>query len=297
MTFMEIKTITPAAPAATPPVAVADELPVTIIEANQGWLSLNLIDVWRYRDLLFLLIWRDISARYRQSVVGYGWAIIKPILSMLIFTFVFGTVAGIDAGELPYAIFAFSGLLPWMYFAAAVTGATGSVVGGSALLQKVYFPRLILPLSSVVVGLVELSIQLVVLFLLMIWYRIVPGPQIVLAPLFILGATLTALAIGLWLTALNVRFRDVGQAIPFFVQAGMWLSPVVYPSSKIPAAIRPFYALNPMVGVIEGFRWCLLETSPPNWSMIAISYSMVVILLVTGLFYFRKTETTFVDII
>ncbi|MCA9081008.1 MAG: ABC transporter permease [Planctomycetaceae bacterium] len=270
---------------------------ITVIEPATGWPTLNLSDVWRYRDLLVLLIWRDISARYRQSVVGYGWAIIRPVLSMLIFTFVFSYVAKISTDGVPYALFAFTGLLPWLYFSGALSSCTTSVVSGGALLRKVYFPKLILPLASVTGGLVELAIQLVVLAILIGIYRVSLGPQLLLAPVFILGAVLTALAIGLWLTALNVKYRDVGQAVPFFVQAWMWLSPVVYPSSKVPEAYRSLFALNPMVGVIEGFRWSVLNSAPPDWQMVGISFSVVGALLVTGIMYFRKTENTFADII
>ena len=280
-----------------PAAPIEAELPVTVIEPPSGWLSLNLAEVWRYRDLLHQLVWRDISARYRQSIVGYGWAILKPVLSMVIFTFVFSRVAGLSTGAVPYALFAFTGLLPWMYFAAAVTTSTNSVVTGGALLKKVYFPRLILPLASVITGLVDLVIQLIVLVILMFWYQVTPGPQVVLAPVFILIATLTSLAIGLWLTAINVKYRDVGQAIPFLVQTGMWLSPVVYPSSKVPEAYRPIFALNPLVGVIEGFRWSLLNTEPPDWTVMTISLTAVLVLFTSGLFYFRRTETTFADII
>jgi lipopolysaccharide transport system permease protein len=275
----------------------SDDLPVTVIEPSSGWLSLNLADVWRYRDLLLLLIWRDISARYRQSVVGYGWAIIRPVLSMIIFTFVFGRVAGIQTGSVPYALFAFTGLLPWMYFSGAIASSTASVVGGGALLKKVYFPRLILPVVGVVAGLVDLLIQSLVLIVLLFWYRVSPGPQIVFAPLFLLSAAVTSLALGLWLTALNVKYRDIGQAMPFLVQIWMWMSPVVYPGSRVPEAWQAFYAMNPMVGVIEGFRWSIIGSEPPDWTMVSISFGAVIVLLVTGLFYFRKTETTFADII
>ncbi len=277
---------------------INSDLPLTVITPSKGWLPINFRELWRYRDLLGLLIWRDISARYRQSVAGFGWALIKPIMSMIIFTVIFSYFAKIPAGDgIPYPVFAFAGLLPWMYFAGALTSSTGSVVGGSAMLQKVYFPRLILPISSVVVGLVDFTIQILVLFGLMAMFRITPPVQIVLFPLFVLLATLTALSVGLWLTALNVKFRDVGMAVPFIVQIWMYLCPIIYPVKMVPERFQALYALNPMVGVIEGFRWSTLGGSQPNWLMMGISFSVVLILMLTGMLYFRKMETTFADII
>ncbi len=269
----------------------------TIIEPPLGRLSLNLGEVWRYRDLFTLLVWRDIAARYRQSVVGIGWAVIKPVLSMLIFTFIFGRVAGIKSDGSPYALFSFTALLPWMYFSNSLSAATTSVVGSGAMLKKVYFPRMILPLVGVTTGLMELLIQLVVLAGLMAWYQFIPGWQIVFAPLFVALATFTALSAGLWLTALNVKYRDVGQAIPFLSQAWMWISPIVYTSQAVPEEYRLIYGLNPMVGVIEGFRWCFLGTTNPDWMMMSVSIFTVSTMLVTGLLFFRKTENGFADII
>ena len=282
---------------AGPPATGGAELPVTFIRPESGWIKLDLQEVWRYRDLLTLLIWRDIAARYRQSIVGYGWAVIKPVLSMLIFTFVFGRVAGITSGEIPYPLFSFAALLPWMYFSGALASSTSSVVSGGALLKKVYFPRLILPITSVVGGLVELAIQMVVLGLLMVWFGFAPGWPILLMPLFILTALLTAFAVGLWLTALNVKYRDVGMAVPFLTQAWMWLCPIVYPSQNVPEHLRPIYGLNPMVGVVDGFRWSVVGTMPPDWTMLSASFAVVAALLVGGLYYFRRTEVTFADII
>lgn len=271
--------------------------PVTVIEPSQGWIQLNLAELWRYRDLLTLLIWRDLASRYRQSVVGIGWAILKPVTSMLIFTFVFGRVVGIKSEGAPYPLMVFSAILPWMYFSNALSSATNSVVSGGALLTKVYFPRLMLPLVGVVTGLGELAIQLVVLVMLMAWYRVVPGWQGLMAPLFILMAAVTALSVGLWLTALNVKYRDVGQALPFLIQTWMWLCPIVYSSNSVPAHLRPIYGLNPMVGVIEGFRWSWLGAPTPDWPMMWVSFTVVAVLFIGGLYFFRKTEDTFADII
>jgi len=279
--------------------SLADSLSATatIIEPSRGWIRLNLNELWSYRDLLVLLIWRDLASRYRQSVVGYGWAVIKPVISMLIFTFVFGRVAGIQSDGSPYPLMIFTAILPWMYFSGALQTVTNSVVSGGSFLNKVYFPRLILPLVGVVTGLSELVIQLFVLAALMAWYHVVPGWQLLVAPVFIVLAAATALSVGLWLTALNVKYRDVGQALPFLVQTWMWLCPIVYSSNSVPRHLRPIYGLNPMVGVIEGFRWSWLGTSTPDWTMMTVSFAVVAILLVGGLYYFRKTEDTFADII
>lgn len=253
-------------------------------------------ELWRYRDLLVLLAWRDISARFRQSLVGYGWAILKPLLSALIYTLVFSVFVKIET-DVPYPLFAFSALIPWMYFASALSGVTGSVVGGGSLLTKVYFPRLVLPLASVIVGLVELLLQLVVVAGMMAWYRCMPSWPLLCLPFFIILTILTALAFGIWLTALNVKYRDVGMMVPFVIQIWMYLCPIVYPIALVPEKWRNLYAVNPLVGVVEGFRWSLLGADAPNWEMMAISFGVMSILLVGGLIYFRKVETTFADVI
>ncbi|MFO1096247.1 MAG: ABC transporter permease [Planctomycetaceae bacterium] len=287
--------------------------PVTVIVPESGWVPLDLGELWRYRDLLWLLAWRDIAARYRQSVIGYGWAVLKPVLSMVIFTFIFNRVADIQSDGSPYQLFAFTGMLPWLYFSNTILASTASVVTSSGMLTKVYFPRMVLPVSSVVVGLVELAIQGVVLAALILYFNgtlVAAGPDSELVtwrfglgwrtlclPLFVALCVLSALAVGLWLTALNVKYRDVGQAVPFLVQAWMWLSPVVYPSSLVSPELRPYYGLNPMAGVIEGFRWSILGSTTPDWSMMGMSTAVVIVLLVTGLYYFRRIESSFADII
>lgn len=287
----------PAARAPASPAESPAESPVTVIEPPTGMVRLELGELWKYRDLLLLLIWRDVSARYRQSIVGYGWAIIKPVLSMLIFTIIFGWLAGMPSDNAPYAIFSFSALIPWMYFSGALASVTNSVVGAGSMLTKVYFPRLILPLTGVAVGLAEMAIQGVILALLMIWYQFLPGWQIVLVPVWVLMSVVTALACGLWLTALNVKYRDVGMTVPFLLQVWMYLCPIIYPSRIIPAQWRTWYGLNPLVGVIEGFRWSILGTAPPDWTMIAVSSAVVSVIFVGGLYYFRTIEATFADVI
>jgi lipopolysaccharide transport system permease protein len=269
-----------------------------VIEPPRGWISLNLREVWRYRDLLSMLIWRDFSARYRQSVLGAGWAIVRPVLSVLVFTVIFGMIARLPSDGIPYPLFSFAAMMPWLYFSTALTNATNSVVGGSGLLTKVYFPRLVLPLSSIASGLADLGIQFVLLFLLMLWYRVVPTWSLVFVPLFIAECMLVSLALGLWLTALNVKYRDIGQVVPFVIQIWMYLTPIVYSSSLVPARFRPLYGLNPLVGVVDGFRWAMLgQSTPPDWSMVAISTMVVFVLFVTGLYYFRRAEQSFADII
>ncbi|MCD0463015.1 ABC transporter permease [Roseiconus lacunae] len=268
----------------------------TLIEPANHWQAFNLVELWRYRDLLWLLLWRDISARFRQSVIGYGWAILRPALTAAIFTLVFGVFVKVETA-VPYPIFAFAGLMPWLYFSTSLSGVTQSVVGGSALLTKVYFPRLVLPLAKVGVGLVEFMLQFLVLVGLMVWYRFVPGYSILAIPMFVLITIVTALAFGIWLTALNVRYRDIGMAVPFLVQIWMYLCPIAYPISLVPERFRALYSLNPMVGVIEGFRWSLLNLSSPDWSMIGISFLSTFVVLVGGLFYFRRVESTFADVI
>jgi lipopolysaccharide transport system permease protein len=277
--------------------AAASRKPSLVIEPPRGWTSLNLAEVWRYRDLLSLLIWRDISSRYRQSVIGYGWAVLKPVLTMIIFTVIFGRVAKIPSDGAPWALFCFVALVPWMYFAGSVSSVTTSVVQSSQFLTKVYFPRLVLPLASAAVGLMEWAVQMIVLAVLMAAYKMVPPWQIVFAPVFAIICVLVTLAFGIWLTALNVKYRDVGQIVPFLLQAWMYLCPIVYPISLIPARWRLVYALNPMVGVVEGFRWSMLGTTTPDWTMMFVSLTMVTGLFVGGLYYFRKTEIAFADVI
>ena len=271
--------------------------PVYVIEPQIGWTPLNIAELWRYRDLLFLMIWRDFSASYRQSLVGVAWAVAKPLISMVIFSVIFGRVAGLPSDGIPYPIFAYTALLPWMYFSGCLGDASNSVLNNAGLLSKVYFPRLILPLTSVAKGLVDFVIQFVILLGLMIWYGVAPGWECLSIPAFLLLCPLTALSVGLWLTALNVKYRDVGHAVPFFAQAWMWMTPVIYSSSLIPQRWRIAYGLNPMVSVVEGFRWALLGKAPPDWTMMCVSVTTVLALLVGGLYFFRRVDATFVDIL
>jgi len=274
--------------------------PRTVIRPAGGWPVPDFAELWRYRDLLILLTTRNIAARYRQSVLGLGWALIRPLVSVGIFTLIFGKAVGLEntlPEGMPYAAFALCGLLPWMFFAAALSGTTDSVVGGQNMLTKVYFPRLVLPLSNLGVASVDLVIQLTLLAGVMIFYGIAPSLSLLALPIFLLLAAAAALACGLWLTALNVKYRDVRYAVPFLLQAGMYLSPVIYPPKLIPEGWQTVYYLNPMAGAIEGVRWSVLGMDAPNWGLVGLSATATVALLAGGVMYFTRTERTFADII
>ena len=268
-----------------------------LISPSKGLLSLNLKEVWTYRELLGILAWRDVSVRYKQSMVGIGWAIIQPLMTMIIFTIVFGNFAKLPSDGLPYPIFAYCALLPWNYFARSLGDSSDSLVGSSHLITKVYFPRLVLPLSRVFAGLVDFSIGFVILIGMMFWYGISPTIGLLLLPLFLLIAMIAALGGGLWLTALNVKYRDVKFVVPFVIQFLMYASPVAYSTSIIPERWQWVYGLNPMVGVIEGFRWALLGRAVPNFSMLFVPMVIIFIILVSGLYYFKTMEKTFADIV
>ena len=281
---------------------VQSDSPVTLIRPPRGWQAINLRDLWLYRELVYFLTWRDIKVRYKQAVLGIGWAIIQPIVTMVVFTFIFNQFLDVkpDAGipDAWYPIFAFAGLLPWQFFQGALQRASTSLVSNSNLLTKVYFPRLIIPSSAVAAGLVDFGFSFLIMIGLMIYFGVSFTLQMLWLPLFLLVALLTALAVGLWLSALNVQYRDVQHMVPFLLTIWMYVSPVVYPIDVINAGglWKAVYALNPMVGVIQGFRWVLFGTNPPGW-MFAISMTMVLLLLVSGLYYFRRMERTFADLI
>lgn len=269
---------------------------VTIIEPETGWLSPNLAEIWKYKDLLFLLIWRDVSVRYRQSVLGIGWAIFRPLVSTLIFTLVFSLLVRVQT-DVPYPVFAFTAMIPWLYFSNALSSVTSSVASNQGVLTKVYFPRMILPLAALGAGLVEIGIQLLIFVFFMLYYDIAPSFRMLALPGFVMLALLTALGFGVWLTAINVKYRDVGMAVPFLIQIWMYLCPIVYPVTLIPERFRALYSLNPMVGVIEGFRWSLLGTTSPDWQAIGVSVAAMLLILISGLYYFRRSESWFADVI
>ena len=270
---------------------------VIVIEPSRSRFSLDLSQLWQYRELLYFLIWRDVKVRYKQTVIGAAWAILQPLMTMLIFTFVFGKLAKVPSDNLPYPIFAYTALLPWNLFAGALSRCSGSIVGQSNLISKVYFPRLIIPLSATISGLVDFAVAFVILLIMMMWFGISPNWGALALPLFILLALLTALSVGLWLSAINVKYRDVGYVIPFLIQLWMFASPVAYPVSMVPQKWQFLYSLNPMAGVIEGFRWALLGKGDPAIGAILISACVVLILLLGGVFFFKRMERYFADVL
>lgn len=279
-----------------PPPLVADA-PYLVIVPESPLLRLNLREIWAYRELLWFLTWRDIKVRYRQTVLGAAWAIIQPLTAMVIFSIVFGQLANLPSDGIPYPIFTFTALLPWNFFAGGLTRATASLVASSNLLSKVYFPRVIIPLSAVIGALVDFFFGFIVLLGLMVFYGIPLTERVLVLPFLLLLALLAAFGTGLWLSALNVRYRDVSYIIPFVVQVWLYASPVAYSSTLIPQQWQWLYGLNPMVGVIEGFRWALLGTTWESGHLVLLSAVIVLITLVTGMFYFHKMEDTFADIV
>lgn len=273
------------------------DIPFIRIGPSTGKLSLRLEELWEYRELLYFFVWRDIKVRYKQTVIGAGWAVIQPLLTMIIFTLVFGKFAKMPSNGLPYPIFTFVALLPWIYFASSLQRSVLSVVNNSNLITKVYFPRLLLPISAVVSGIVDFAIAFVFLVGMMVWYGIVPDWEILFVPFFVLLTMLTALSVSLWLSVLNVRYRDVGQAIPFVVQLWLFASPVAYAVSVVPEEWRLLYSLNPMAGVVEGFRWALTTSESPPVLPIVVSTIMVGILFWSGVIFFKRMEETFADVI
>jgi lipopolysaccharide transport system permease protein len=277
--------------------ADAAALPISVIRPSTGFLKLNLGEVWRYRELLYFLVWRDIKVRYKQTALGAAWAVLQPVMTMVVFSIFFGRLAKVPSDGIPYPIFAFAALLPWQLFAFALSESSNSLVSNQNLITKVYFPRLVVPMSSVLAGLVDFAIAFVVLLGMMLYYGIVPTRAIVVLPLFVLLAVMTALSVGLWLSALNVKFRDVRYTIPFLTQLWMFATPVAYPSSLVPQRWRALYGLNPMAGVVEGFRWVLLGKTVGPGPLLWVSIGAVFVLLAGGLIYFRRTESTFADIV
>ena len=270
---------------------------ITYLKPSKGWLSVDFKELWRYRELIYFLTWRDIKVRYKQAALGISWALLQPLLTMAIFTVIFGILLNTPSEDIPYPLFSLTALLPWQLFATALQRSSVSLVGNANLITKVYFPRLAIPLSSVFAALVDFGVSFVVLLGVMAYYRFWPGLNMLwLAPMILL-ALLTALSVGLWLSALNVQYRDVQHMVPFIIQVWMYASPIVYPIETIPEGIwRWLYSLNPMTGVIQGFRWVLLGTDPPDLTLL-ISGVVVLVLLFSGLFYFRRMEKTFADIV
>lgn len=276
-------------------------IPTVVIEPRRGLASLGLRDVWAYRELLGFLVWRDLKVRYKQTVLGVAWIVLQPVVSMVVFSLLFGQLLKVPSGGVPYPIFAYAALLPWNYFAQSLTRSSTSVVGSAHLITKVYFPRLIIPISGVLSGLVDFGIAFLVLIVMMAIYGIVPTWGVVLLPALLLLALLTALGFGMWLAALNVRYRDVNYLVPYLVQVWMYLTPVIYGSTLIPERFRFLLGLNPMTGVVEGFRWALLgrhlsDAQPPG-PLFVVSVAVSLAVLVSGTIFFRSTERTFADVV
>jgi lipopolysaccharide transport system permease protein len=273
------------------------EVPVTIIKPSKGWISLRLGDLWEYRELLYFLTWRDIKVRYKQTVLGAAWAIIQPFFTMVVFSLFFGRLAKVPSDDIPYPVFSYAALVPWTFFANGLSQSSTSLVASANLIQKVYFPRLVIPISSVVSGAVDFVLAFVVLLGMMFYFGIVPTGNVVWLPLLLLLALVTSLGVGLWLTAMNVQFRDVRYAVPFLVQAWMFATPIAYPSSLLDEPWRTVYGINPMAGVVEGFRWALLGTETAPGPIVLVSALVAVGLLISGAYYFRRMEKTFADVV
>jgi lipopolysaccharide transport system permease protein len=277
------------------PITETSEIPVIDIHPSHGWIPVNLKDLWLYRELLYFLTWREIKVRYKQTVLGFAWAIIQPFFMMIVFTLFFGNLANVPTGGIPYPLFNYAALLPWTLFSAGITRSGMSLVQDVNLVRKIYFPRLVMPIAGILSPVVDFAIAFTILIGMMFYYHYFPTVQMLWLPVFLILALMTALGVGLWLSALNIKYRDIQYMIPFLIQLWLFASPVVYSSSSLPSKFQAVYALNPMAGVIEGFRWALLGTEPPG-SVIFVSLAIVVVVLVTGAFYFRRGEQTFADV-
>jgi lipopolysaccharide transport system permease protein len=286
-------------------IAKLADIPETIIEPSHGWVSLKLKELWRYRELLYFFIWRDIKVRYKQTVLGAAWAILVPLMNMVVFSLFFGKLARMPSDGIPYPLWNFAAMVPWQFFANGITQSSNSLISGSNMIKKIYFPRLILPISSVLSGIVDFFLAFLVLLLMMIGYDLfeIEGVNIAFTsnllwlPFFLLLAFVTSLGVGLWLSAMNVQFRDVRHVVPFLTQFWLFATPIAYPSTLIPEPWRIVYGINPMAGVVEGFRWALLNTDSAPGPMLLTSVIAAIVLLVSGAFYFRRMEKTFADVV
>jgi len=278
------------------PSTLQDTVPVTRIAPTKGWVSLKLRELWEYRELLYFFVWRDIKVRYKQTILGASWAIIQPFFTMVIFSLFFGRLAKVPSDGLPYPIFSYAALVPWTFFANGLTQASNSLVTNAQMLKKIYFPRLTIPIASVLAGVVDFILAFIVLLGMMFFYGFVPTFNIIWLPLLLLLALITSLGTALWLSALNVQFRDVRYTVPFLVQAWLFATPIAYPSSLLSEPWRTLYGINPMAGVVEGFRWALLGSETAPGPIIVVSTLVALTLLVSGAFYFRRLEKTFADV-
>lgn len=269
----------------------------TVIQPTKGWIKIDLLELWRYRELFYFLVWRDIKVRYKQSLLGAAWAILQPFLTMVIFTVFFGNWAGIPTDDVAKPVFYFAGILPWQLFQSGVSKAGTSLVSSRNLITKVYFPRMTIPVAPIIAGLLDFFLAFLVLIGLMVFYGVVPTSSLWTTPLFLLLALITAIGVGLWLAGLNVNYRDIGYVIPFLLQVWFFLSPVVYSSTIVPEWFKPFYGLNPMAGVVSGFRWAILGVGQPEAGTLLTSFAISLLLLVSGVFYFRRMEKSFADVV
>jgi lipopolysaccharide transport system permease protein len=274
-----------------------ETIPVLHIAPSKGWVSLKLREVWEYRELLYFLIWRDIKVRYKQTFLGATWALLQPFLTMVIFSLFFGRLAKIGSDGVPYPIFCFTALVPWTFFTNGLNNGSASLVGSANLIRKIFFPRLIIPVATVLAGIVDFALAFVVLIAMMVYYRVQPTVNALWLPLFLLLALVTSLGVGLWLSALYVKFRDVRYLLPFITQVWLFATPIAYPSSLLPKPWRTVYGLNPMVGVVEGFRWALLGAGDAPGGTIAVSSLVAITVLITGTYYYRSMEKIFADIV
>jgi lipopolysaccharide transport system permease protein len=270
---------------------------IVLLKPAKGWVSLGLGEIVKYHELLYFFIWRDIKVRYKQTVLGASWAIIQPFFTMVVFSLFFGNLAKIPSDGIPYPLFSYAALVPWTFFANGLNNGSNSVVGGANLITKVYFPRLVMPIATVLAGAIDFAISFVVLLGMMFYFGVTPTINVVWLPMLLLLAMVTSLGVSLWLSAMNVKFRDVRFVIPFLTQLWLFATPIAYPSSLLPEKWRIIYAINPMVGVVEGFRWALLGTNTAPGAIILISSAVAVLLLISGAFYFRHMERTFADIV
>jgi lipopolysaccharide transport system permease protein len=274
-----------------------ENIPIIRIRPSKGWVSLRLADLWEYRELLYFLIWRDIKVRYKQTALGASWAILQPVLTMVVFSLFFGKLGKLPSDGIPYPVFSLAALVPWTFFANGITNGTNSMVTSSNLIKKVYFPRLAIPISSVVSGIVDFAISFGVLLIMMSYYRIWPTANILWLPAFLILALITSLGVSLWLSALNVKYRDIKYVVPFLVQFWLFATPIAYPSTLLPQPWRTVFGLNPMVGVVEGFRWSLVGSATRPGPMIAVSSTAALIILLSGAYYFRRMEKSFADVV
>ncbi len=270
---------------------------IILIEPTQGWVSLKLHELWEYRELLYFLVWRDVKVRYKQTVLGTAWAILQPFFTMVVFSLFFGKLAKMPSDGIPYPLFSYAALVPWTFFANGLSQASNSLVGSAHLITKVYFPRLAIPISSVISGIIDLVLAFLVLVGIMVYYGVFPTLNVIWLPFLLLLALITALGVGMWFSALNVQFRDVHYVLPFLTQAWLFATPIVYPSSLLSEPWRTLYGINPMVGVVEGFRWALLGARTAPGPMIIVSSLAALTILAAGAFYFRSMEKTFADVV